>query len=66
MEIIKLLDTYNRLELRSKMVIDMRHGWLYGREHTLEEIGQTLGLTRQRVQQIEAEAMARLNELRVG
>ena len=34
--------------------------------HTLEEIGQDLSVTRERVRQIEAGALAKLRELAVG
>ena len=41
-------------------MIRLRFGIGYAREHTLEEIGQALALTRERIRQIEDNALRRL------
>jgi RNA polymerase primary sigma factor len=41
-------------------VLRMRFGIGFDHEYTLEEIGQTFGLTRERIRQIEAVALQRL------
>ena len=48
------------LNKREAMVIAMRFGLAGNTEHTLEEIGQQLGVTRERVRQIEAKALNKL------
>jgi RNA polymerase primary sigma factor len=49
---------------RDRRVIELRYG-LGGEEpHTLEHIGRRLGITRERVRQIEVESLARLSSLR--
>ena len=45
---------------REEKVIKMRFGVGDGSEHTLEEVGKKLGVTRERVRQIEAKAVAKL------
>lgn len=48
---------------REAEIIKMRHGINpEGREYTLEEIGEKLGITRERVRQLEARAMKRLQD----
>src|SRR5437879_6196049 len=41
-------------------VVRMRFGIGYDHEHTLEEIGQEFGLTRERIRQIEVKAIRQL------
>ncbi len=48
------------LTLRERQVVEWRFGIRGGREHKLEEIGKKLGITRERVRQIEAKALRKL------
>jgi RNA polymerase primary sigma factor len=48
------------LDERESFVVAARFGLLDGREHTLAEIGQQLDLTRERIRQIEREALGKL------
>jgi RNA polymerase primary sigma factor len=59
-ELTQVLQLVERLEPRDASVIRLRFG-LDGQEpHTLKEIGDQLGLTRERVRQIERDALAKL------
>ena len=49
-----------RLTDREQTVLRMRYGLNDGEEHTLEQIGVSLGVTRERVRQIEAQALERI------
>ena len=58
-EVKELLET---LSDRERQVIRLRYGLEDGRSHTLEEIGELLGVTRERVRQIEARALEKLRK----
>jgi RNA polymerase primary sigma factor len=45
---------------REEKIIKMRFGLEDGSEHTLEEVGQTLAVTRERIRQIEAKVLRKL------
>jgi RNA polymerase primary sigma factor len=50
------------LEPREARVLALRFGLAEGRPHTLDEIGRDVGLTRERIRQIEKEALAKLRQ----
>ncbi|MGH8968949.1 MAG: sigma-70 family RNA polymerase sigma factor [Actinomycetes bacterium] len=50
----------DRLPEREAMIVRMRFGLYDGRPHTLDEIGRHLGLTRERIRQLEKLALAKL------
>ena len=53
-------DILKDLSPRERQVIELRHGMDDGIQHTLEQIGNILGVTRERVRQIEARALDKL------
>jgi RNA polymerase primary sigma factor len=50
----------NSLNFRERQVLEMRFGLKDGQSHTLEEVGQAFGVTRERIRQIEAKALRKL------
>jgi RNA polymerase primary sigma factor len=52
------------LTARERAVLQLRFGIRGEREHTLEEVAQRVGLSRERVRQIERQALARLRRRR--
>lgn len=56
-EIEKVLTSLTPREAR---VLKLRFGLAGGRSHTLKEVGEKFGVTRERIRQIEAEALQRL------
>jgi RNA polymerase primary sigma factor len=47
---------------REQLILRLRYGLGAEEEHTLEQIGQSLGLSRERVRQLEARALKKLRE----
>lgn len=56
-EVAKLLE---HLKPREAEIIRLRFGFVDGRSYTLKEVGEKLGITRERVRQIESKALRRL------
>ncbi|OQY23088.1 MAG: RNA polymerase subunit sigma [Anaerolineaceae bacterium 4572_32.2] len=52
--------TLQDLPPREVRILQMRYGLVDGETYTLEEVGKKLGVTRERVRQIEAQALSRL------
>ncbi len=50
----------NELPPREQKILEMRFGLQDGVSHTLEEVGQEFGVTRERIRQIEAKALAKI------
>ncbi len=53
------------LSPREREVIELRHGMTDGIQYTLEQIGNRMGVTRERVRQIEARALEKLRSNQV-
>ncbi|MDP2812085.1 MAG: RNA polymerase sigma factor RpoD [bacterium] len=47
---------------REQKILEMRFGLMDGVAHTLEEVGQEFGVTRERIRQIEAKALERIKK----
>ena len=61
MELKELLDDVLRILLpREKNVLRLRYGLDDGRERTLEEVGKSFNVIRERIRRIEAEALRKL------
>jgi RNA polymerase primary sigma factor len=56
----QMADILDQLSPRERQVLTLRFGLDGGKSHTLEEVGQKFGLTRERVRQIEAKALRKL------
>lgn len=57
-----VLDMMSEMDPREATVLRMRFGLDNMEPHTLKEIGEQLGLTRERVRQIETEALSKLSD----
>ena len=56
----QLMEVLETLTDREKKVLMLRFGLIDGRAHTLEEVGRTFDVTRERIRQIEAKALRKL------
>ncbi|MCX7682682.1 MAG: sigma-70 family RNA polymerase sigma factor [Anaerolineae bacterium] len=55
-----LQEILQELPPREVRILQLRYGLIDGETYTLEEVGRKLGVTRERVRQIEAQALSRL------
>jgi RNA polymerase primary sigma factor len=55
-----LREVLTSLPPREVRILQLRYGLLDGQSYTLEEVGRKMGVTRERVRQIEAQALSRL------
>ncbi len=60
----KIQEVLESLPPRESHILRLRFGLENGRVHTLEEVGQKFGLTRERIRQIETKALRRLRHPR--
>ena len=63
----KILNVIGTFKPRTQQIMKLRYGIaadgdpdIYNYEHTLEEIGEILGITRERVRQIEKQTLAEM------
>ena len=63
--VFRLMDLLDKLEDRERKILEMRFGLRGGRALTLEEVSQQIGRTRERVRQIQNQALAKLKQLLV-
>ena len=58
----QLQTALDKLPDREAQILRLRYGLSDGRVYTLEEVGNTIGVTRERVRQLEAQALNRLRQ----
>jgi RNA polymerase primary sigma factor len=58
-----MTELLGRLDDRERQILRLRFGLGHAREHTLEEVGKLLHLTRERIRQIEQAALSKLRSM---
>ena len=61
-----LENALEQLSERERAILSLRYGIHDGETRTLEEVGRIMGLTRERIRQIEAEALSRLRNSEIS
>ena len=59
----RMRDIINELHPREQKILEMRFGLIDGVSHTLEEVGEEFGVTRERIRQIEAKALEKIAKM---
>ena len=59
---VRIEDCLQELNYREREIIRMRYGLVDGYSYTLQEVGQIFSVTRERVRQIEAKAVRKLQQ----
>lgn len=65
-EVEKLNELLKIIDEREALILRLRYGFGDAEPMTLKEIGEIVGLTRERVRQIEAEALKKLHSILIG
>ena len=60
----QIVEILSSLSPREDLVLQLRFGLKDGQSHTLEEVGRKFGVTRERIRQIEADALRKLRHPR--
>lgn len=58
----ELMGVLSLLKERERTVLELRYGLIDGEQKTLEEVGMLLGVTRERIRQIEVKAFVRIRK----
>src|SRR3989344_327536 len=58
----QVIEILAELTEKERKILEMRHGLTDGITHTLEEVGQKFGVTRERIRQIEAKAHEKIRQ----
>jgi len=61
----RIREALSELPAREARILQLRYGLIDGQAHTLKEVGRKMGVTRERVRQIEAQALRRLRSPQV-
>ena len=61
--VFRLMDLLEKLEERERRILEMRFGLRGNRPLTLEEVSQEIGRTRERVRQIQNQALSKLKAM---
>lgn len=56
----QIFEVLDELSPKERKILEMRYGLINGVQHTLEEVGQEFGVTRERIRQIEAKVHEKL------
>ena len=56
----RITEVLEKLDYRERTIIRLRYGFVGGRIHTLQELGKMFGVSKERIRQIETEAMDKL------
>ncbi len=56
----RITEVLQRLDYRQRTIIRLRYGFVGGRIHTLQELGKMFGVSKERIRQIETEALDKL------
>ena len=57
-----ILQAYENLPIKHRMLLRYRHGWMYDTKLTLQEISMALNMSKDNIKKTEAKIFRRLNK----